>query len=171
MSRGPGRPKANPLDRFWSKVQITDTCWLWTDTPTADGYGRFYDGNKKVLAHRFSWALHFKTDIEGQELDHRCLVPLCVNPNHLRIVTRKQNNENRSGAYRNNPVGVRGVTRNRNGKPFKALVHSNGVRYYLGRFDSLQEAEEAVIEKRLELFTHNEIDKNAVRRIREKVAA
>lgn len=94
-----------------------DTCWLWTDAPTADGYGRFRDGNKKVLAHRFSWTIHFKTDIEGQELDHRCLVPLCVNPEHLRIVTRKQNNENRSGAYRNNPVGVRGVTRNRNGKP------------------------------------------------------
>jgi len=35
----------------------------------------------------------------------------------------------------------------------------NGRKYYVGRFDSLREAEEAVTTKRNELFTHNALDR------------
>ena len=160
MKRSPGRPAVDPMERFWSKVNKTESCWLWTDAPTADGYGRFWDGNTKVLAHRYSWSITSPSHLGGAEIDHACLERLCVNPSHLRIVTRKQNNENKSGAYRNNLTGVRGVTRTRNGKPYKAIVGHNGESFYLGRFDSIDEAEQAAIRKRIELFTHNEIDKS-----------
>ena len=43
--------------RFWERVAKTDTCWLWTGC-TQTGYGRFWDGERYVLAHRYSWQLH-----------------------------------------------------------------------------------------------------------------
>lgn len=157
--RGPGRPRVIPEIRFWSKVEMTDGCWEWTDAPTAAGYGRFFDGTKKVLAHRYSWQIHGGESIAGKELDHSCLNTMCVRPEHLRVATRKENNENRSGAYSNSRSGVRGVTTSRNGRPYSAVMHHNGERHYLGRFDTLADAERAVTSKRLELFTHNEVDK------------
>lgn len=163
--RGPGRPYTRPEVRFWSKVNKTAGCWEWTDLPTAGGYGRFFDGTKKVLAHRYSWELHGGEPIDGKELDHECINGMCVRPEHLRVATRKQNQENLSGAHWTNQTGVRGVVRTRNGRPYAATMHHNKERHYLGRFDTLEEAERAVVAKRLELFTHNEVDKAAARRL------
>jgi hypothetical protein len=87
---------------------------------------------------------------------------MCVRPDHLRIASQAENNQNFVGAQKRNPTGARGVTRTRNGRPFKALVVHEGQRYYLGRFDDLQSADEAATRKRLELFTHNENDKQKV---------
>lgn len=28
------------IDNFWSKVQKTDDCWLWTAARTSKGYGK-----------------------------------------------------------------------------------------------------------------------------------
>jgi len=39
-------------------------------------------------------------------------------------------------------------------------VRHNGKLYYVGRFDTIAEAEAAVKRKRLELFTHNDIDRD-----------
>lgn len=170
MKARPGRPRKDPAVRFWSKVNKTDYCWNWTDAPNNDGYGRLGTNGRHTLAHRFSWELHGLGELGANELDHRCLNRMCVNPDHLRIVTRKQNCENISGAMRNSETGVRGVKRNRNGRPYSATVHHNGERFYLGRFDTIEDAECAAIAKRLELFTHNEVDRasnhaNAARRI------
>lgn len=29
-------------DRFWSKVDKTDGCWLWTGANNGEGYGQIY---------------------------------------------------------------------------------------------------------------------------------
>jgi hypothetical protein len=34
------------IDRFWSKVEKTKTCWLWTAGKDFDGYGQFSDKGK-----------------------------------------------------------------------------------------------------------------------------
>lgn len=158
MNRGRGRPSTPAAERFWSKVQKTDYCWNWLDAPTDDGYGRLNVGGRKVLAHRFSWELHGRGPINGKGLDHRCTNRICVNPDHLRPATQAQNNQNFKGAQHRNPTGIRGVTKTRNGRPYKALVVHEGKRYYLGRFDTLEAANQAATDKRLELFTHNERD-------------
>ena len=79
------------LDRFWSKVKKTDSCWNWTATKTKGDYGQFRVNNKMVRSHRFSYEL-FKGKIpDGFTLDHLCRNPSCVNPDHLEVVTMKEN--------------------------------------------------------------------------------
>ncbi len=80
-------------ERFWSKVQFTDTCWLWTGaTRGSRGYGDFaLDTKHNVRAHR--WAYEFCTGPIPADLepDHLCRVRHCVNPDHLEAVTHREN--------------------------------------------------------------------------------
>ena len=79
--------------RFWAKVNKTDTCWLWTAS-TIGGYGAIYAGErlgKNLLAHRVAYEMLVGPIPEGLYLDHLCRVTLCVNPNHLEPVTQREN--------------------------------------------------------------------------------
>lgn len=83
---------------FWKKVdkETADPCWLWTATPGTSGYGNFRAGIRMLLPHRVAYELA-KGPI-GAELEVRhgpCCNPLCVNPDHLTVGTRKQNVEDR----------------------------------------------------------------------------
>lgn len=148
-------------ERFWAKVDMTGECWLWTAATNTKGYGLFRIGKRMIVAHRWSYQALVGEIPKGRQLDHRHTCPKnCVNPGHLRPVTGKQNKENMPGAYACNSTGVRGVTLRSSGK-YQAEVTSDGKRYYVGTFASIQEAEVAVIVKRLELFTHNDADREA----------
>ena len=144
-------------ERFWHKVDRSGDCWLWTGVVHRKGYGQFGDGQRIVQAHRFSYELVNGQIPEGMQIDHMCHTRRCVNPEHLRLATNKQNIENVSGARSDSTTGVRGVLPS--GKRLMAAVVHNGERHYLGRFDTIKDAEAAVIAKRLELFTHNLIDR------------
>jgi len=76
--------------RFWSKVDKTDTCWLWI-AGTTSGYGHFWLSQRHVLAHRLSYEWLKGVIPTGLTLDHLCRTPLCVNPEHLEAVTHKEN--------------------------------------------------------------------------------
>jgi hypothetical protein len=80
-------------DRFWSKVDKTDTCWLWTSSISPDGYGRILraDEFSTTLPHRISFEAHVRAIPDGMELDHLCSVRNCVNPEHLEVVTHAEN--------------------------------------------------------------------------------
>lgn len=79
-------------ERFWSKVEITDTCWLWLGYLEKGGYGRFRVGNVMCMAHRFSYMYFVRPIPEGLTIDHLCRVRNCVRPDHLEPVTQLENN-------------------------------------------------------------------------------
>jgi hypothetical protein len=84
------------IDRFWTKVNKTDNCWLWTGSTTSKDrsvvYGRFqYATRTTRAAHRVAWELT-RGPIPGDLLVlHRCDVGLCVNPDHLFLGTTLDN--------------------------------------------------------------------------------
>lgn len=78
-------------DRFWEKVDFTDTCWLWQAGKWTTGYGRFWDGRQMVSAHRWAYETVVAPIPEGLQIDHLCRNHPCVRPGHLEAVTRKEN--------------------------------------------------------------------------------
>ena len=79
-------------ERFFDKVNKTETCWLWTGSTNHKGYGQFakYQG-KHIFAHRWSYQYHIGDIPNGLVIDHLCENKLCVNPDHLEAVTNKEN--------------------------------------------------------------------------------
>lgn len=73
---------------------------------------------------------------------------------NLRVVTRKQNQENRGGAHPSSKTGVRGVRWEPGRQRYVATVYSNGKRAWMGRFKTLREANMAVVSARSRIFTH-----------------
>lgn len=76
--------------RFWSKVDTSGDCWLWTSAATR-GYGVIGSNGSYEYAHRMSWVLHNGPIPEGLWVLHRCDTPLCVRPDHLFLGTQTDN--------------------------------------------------------------------------------
>lgn len=148
-------------ERFLAKVHKTATCWLWQASTDGKGYGQMritVDGDERLVqAHRLSHELFVGKIPDGKVVDHICHVVNCVNPDHLRAVDHKQNMEHRIGAGKNSKTGVLGVSPRRKG--YRATVRHNGHHFYLGTYSTIAEAEAVVIAKRLEVFTHNDLDR------------
>lgn len=77
------------LSRFWSRVNKTNSCWLWTGDVDAYGYGRFPFKGTEDKAHRFAWKLLVGPIAKGLELHHDvCRNTLCVRPEHLKPISK-----------------------------------------------------------------------------------
>lgn len=86
-------------ERFWAKVQKTDTCWLWTGARTKLGYGHFGVAQNKIMgAHRVAYLLLCGPITESMFVCHNCPGgdnPSCVNPAHLFLGTALDNVQDR----------------------------------------------------------------------------
>jgi len=80
------------LLRFHNKVKLNDNgCHIWTGYTDDDGYGKFGIKNKIISSHRFSYNLYKGQIPNNMEIHHICNNTSCVNPNHLEVVTHKEN--------------------------------------------------------------------------------
>lgn len=81
--------------RFWKHVRKTQSCWIWGSEKDEKGYGRFiirlYKTKVRVSAHRASYELAHGSIPKGLTIDHLCSNTSCVNPEHLEVVTMKEN--------------------------------------------------------------------------------
>lgn len=143
-------------ERFWEKVDKSGDCWLWMGYCRPDGYGRFWHEGKPVYAHRLAYEWAYGDIPEGMQADHRCHQRNCVRPEHLRLVTNAQNQQNLRGATRASTTGIRGVRWRKDRRKYQVQVRLNGKAYFAGYYDTLEEAEMAAIAKRKELFTHDD---------------
>jgi hypothetical protein len=76
-----------------AKVEVDDNgCWLWTGYVTPDGYSQLTIRPRRHRGHRLSYELLVGPIPEGREIDHLCRVRRCINPDHLEVVTRSENN-------------------------------------------------------------------------------
>lgn len=157
------RVHGDPLASFNQKVDKSGDCWEWTGSRYKDtGYGQFAwkEAGRRAPtnAHRAAWMLLVGPIPEGMFVDHLCHNRGCVNPEHLRLATPKQNNENHSGRPRvDSTSGVRGVFRYKD--LWLASVQHNYKHYDGGLYTTIEAAEQAVINLRNALFTHNDRDR------------
>lgn len=154
------RINTTPEERFWSKVDKSPHpkgCWEWRGYCGREGYGQMGVGGVGKLAHRVSYEKVHGPIPEGRVIDHRCHNPPCVNPEHLRQATNKQNGENRKGATQRSGTGVLGVYLTKAGT-YKVLVGHNYKLHYIGTYKTLSEAASKSISARAKLHTHSHIN-------------
>ena len=126
-------------------------CILWTGSVNKRGYGQIQlagRGGRPVLAHRLSWELANGPMASGMCVLHRCDVPGCVNPAHLFLGTRADNQRDMAikGRGTLSATGLFGVSQRR--QRFIAQITVAGRRLYLGSFDTAEEASAAVVAAR-----------------------
>lgn len=142
---GAGRlPEGLPIaERIAQKSKPAEGgCLVWTDHISTHGYGILNVDGKMAYAHRLNYELHHGEIPEGLEVDHMCHNRACLNVDHLRAVTKSQNQANRRGPAKGNKCGVLNVSE-RNGK-FQGSFTRSGKRFYVGTFATPEEARAAV---------------------------
>ncbi len=92
--------RARPLaERLLAKIEKTDVgCWLFNGhIDKKSGYGKLSPDRTpdavqtSIWVHRISYAAHKGAIPFGMELEHTCGVRRCVNPEHLRPITHREN--------------------------------------------------------------------------------
>ena len=77
-----------------STADLATGCRLWAGALTNAGYGRLtwkVNGRLERGAHRVAYVAHVGPIPEGKVIDHLCRVRHCVNPDHLEVVTQREN--------------------------------------------------------------------------------
>lgn len=72
------------------RVDAETGCWLWQRCLQSGGYGRVWDGEKVVQAHRFYYAQKFGDITSEIHLHHTCETRSCVNPDHMEPFTNSE---------------------------------------------------------------------------------
>lgn len=143
------QPIQPTIERFWKYVDKRgpNDCWEWKGARRVQNYGGLaLEDHKVVLAHRFSYELHYgpipeSEGYHGTCVLHRCDNPPCVNPKHLFLGTNQDNVDdkvskgrgvstrgNQNGMAKLNPEKIVDIRqRYKDGESFKSIAYSYDV--------------------------------------------
>lgn len=81
-------------------------CILWAQSTGSHGYGQTWNGRTVVLAHRVAWEKVHGPIPAGMTVDHLCRVKICINADHLRLLSNEQNGKENGHYYKTHcPAG------------------------------------------------------------------
>ena len=104
------------------------------------------NGKTKVLTHVLS--TKYKWNLNGKVVDHINKNGLDNRKQNLNVVTQQQNISKDAG-YKKSSSKLRGVSKNKD--KWCARLHIKGMNYYLGVFNTEEEAYQAYLNKRNEV--------------------
>jgi hypothetical protein len=86
----PDRVHGTPEQRFWTRVDKSGECWQWTGNIGPYGGGVFrLSRDATVAPHRLVYRIHVGPIPDGMLVAQRCGNKVCVRPEHLKLITRK----------------------------------------------------------------------------------
>ena len=119
---------------------------------TADDYQPVRINRTPYLAHRLIWLYVTGSHPQG-EIDHKDGNRKNNKFDNLRDVSATENQQNRRQApITNRSTGILGVTVTPNRKRYRAQIYSEK-KYYLGTFDSVDEARNAYVEAKRKMHS------------------
>lgn len=135
---------APPIERFRQNLQDPDHkgCIVWKGAPNAAGYGRLSVDGRRVLAHRFAYELANGSIPDGLVIDHKCRNRLCVNPDHLRACTNRENCASgiRGELRPGKSSRFRGAWRRPRYRRWESAIQVDGNIQHLGLFETEEQA-------------------------------
>jgi hypothetical protein len=115
------------------------------------GYIRVKLDGRLVMAHRLAWVIHYGVDLPANaQIDHKNGNRADNRIDNLRLATGTQNRVNTRLSARNS-TGFRGVYPLR-GRFAARIKGPDGQRYYLGAFDTPEEAHLSYMSRARELY-------------------
>ena len=112
-----------------------------------DGYSVIAYGKSHLMIHRVVWTMFNRQMVKGEDIDH-------INGNrgdnrieNLRLCSRADNLKN-AQRRKDNTSGIKGIGFHALSKKWRARISIDGKQIYLGLFNSLEEAECAIVKVR-----------------------
>lgn len=93
---------ANAGFKLFAKTKRSESgCLEWQGCLSASGYGRIGIEKKTFRVHRVAWEMVRGPIPEGMVIDHLCRNKKCCDPEHLEVVTQKENVRRGNSGKRN----------------------------------------------------------------------
>jgi hypothetical protein len=127
----PRWPKWRTDARLARFTVTPDGCWLWQGAHNSKSYAQVRLDGRAQYVHRVIYELANGPIPEDVECDHLCRQPLCVNPDHIELVSHREN-------------VLRGV-----GLPAQRARQTHCVRGHLLEGDNVSKAPSAIARGRL----------------------
>jgi hypothetical protein len=91
----PKRNHANLQDLLSNTKRTENNCIEWQRYRDADGYGKWRINGEKRNVARLVCALIYGEPLSAQQALHSCDNPPCINPDHLRWGSHRDNNDDK----------------------------------------------------------------------------